>query len=438
MDAFVSLLLMFFNLGLTIGLILGGLLLLRLILLRLLRPQQRVILWMVAWILAYLPSLYQVTNYIRLLPITFRDLIVPRTSDLYEIPAYLPEWFEGAGAYNLALPGGAVFPVRLSGVVVFLLGGVWIAGMVYLILHNKRTDDALRALAEQGTLLPEDDPVFREEYDRVNDNVEVKLCAGLPTSFVVRGSIREDYAYTIYLQDDLPRDRMHLVLRHEFQHIRLKHCYLKWYATVGIVMYWWNPLVWLGHRYFCQDMELACDEAVFRKLDGEERKEYAKTLVELGSGRQLWESALSFGECDAAARVKAAVAWKPRGWWVWGLTWCLTLLVMLFFLGGPDEIRLGDDIKLYYQRHAATQTEEFMETARAIALEGGAELPVDVTQAWVWSGDNNSGWLFVQTGNGEWYGEAFVNWSGRHPYPLPETAEKMDFEPYRTEATRIL
>jgi len=438
MDALVSILLMFFNLGLTIGLILGSLLLLRPILLRLLRPQQRVILWMVAWVVAYLPSFYQVTDLIRVLPVTFRDLVVPRSSNLYHIPAYLPEWFDYAGTYHLALPGGALVPIWLNGVIILLLGGVWIAGMIWLLWRNKQKDDALKELAERGVPLPEDDPVFREEYDRVNDNVSVKLCSGLPTSFVVRGGIQDNYAYTIYLQDDLSRERMHLVLRHEFQHIRLKHCYLKGYATVGIVLYWWNPLVWLGHRYFCRDMELACDEAVFRKLEAEERKEYAKTLVELGSGRQLWESALSFGECDAAVRVKAAVAWKPRGWWMWGLTWCLTLLVMLFFMGGPDDARSGEDIKMYYRRYAAAQTEQFMEMARTIAQTGGAEAPVYVTEAWVWTGDNNSGWLFVQTGDGEWYGEAFVDWGRARPYLLRETAEKMYFEPYRAEATRVL
>ena len=434
----VSVLFLFANLGLTIGLIMGGILLLRPILVRLLRPQQRVVLWMVAWILAYMPQAYHATNWIRLLPVTFRDLIVPRTSNTYDIPAFLPEVFKYAGEYNLALPGGAMVPVNLTGWVPMLLGLIWVAGVGVIIWNDFKKERALRKLAERGVPLPEDDPVFREESDRMKVDVTVRLCSDLPTSFVVRGYATDNYEYTIYLQDDLPRERMHLVLRHEFQHIRLKHCYFKTYATMGIIAYWWNPLVWLGHRYFCRDMELACDEAVFRELEAGERKEYAKTLVDLGSGRQLWESALSFGESDAAIRVKAAVAWKPWGWLRRGATWCLTLLVMLFFLGGPGDLYRGEDTELYYRRYAAAQPETFAETARSIAALGGASIPVEPEQAWI-RAEDGSGWgkIYIRTEDGAWYGVSVVHF-GTSPILVQGTAKALAETPDLTEALQLL
>lgn len=54
-----------------------------------------------------------------------------------------------------------------------------------------------------------------------------------------------------------------------------------------------------------RDMELACDQRTLDQLEPEQRKEYAKTLVELGAGRRLWEAPLCFGECDGALRVRA-------------------------------------------------------------------------------------------------------------------------------------
>lgn len=439
MQGFASILFLFVNLGLTIGLVLGGLLLLRPILLRLLRPQQRVVLWMVGWVLAYMPQAYHATNWIRLLPITFRDLIVPRTGNTYEMPAFLPEWFGYSGEYNLALPGGTMVPVSLNGWVLLLMGAVWIVGIVVLCWRNGKEEKTLRALAEQGTPLPEDDPVFREESGRVKVDVTVRLCTGLPTSFVVRGSMVDNYQYAIYLQDDLPPERMHLVLRHEFRHIRLKHCNFKSYATIGIILYWWNPLVWLGHRYFCRDMELACDEAVFRELEAGERKEYARTLVELGSGRQLWESALSFGESDAAIRVKAAVDWKPWNWLRRGAAWCLTLLVMLFFLGGPRDLYWGEDTELYYSRYAAAQPEELADTARKIALwSGEGELPMELDQVWVEMRDiGNEGKMYVRMEDGAWYSASFVSF-GRKPFLVERTAWKMPEPPGLNEALRIM
>ena len=38
-----------------------------------------------------------------------------------------------------------------------------------------------------------------------------------------------------------------------------------------------GPLIWLGYKYFCRDLELACDAAVLKELEPEERREYART-----------------------------------------------------------------------------------------------------------------------------------------------------------------
>ena len=74
---------------------------------------------------------------------------------------------------------------------------------------------------------------------------------------------------------------------------------------------------------------------IVKELEPEQRKEYAKTLVELGAGRRLWEAPLCFGECDGALRVRAAVAWRPLTP-VRRLTglFCAAL-VFLLFAGAP-------------------------------------------------------------------------------------------------------
>ena len=207
---------------------------------------------------------------------------------------------------------------------------------------------------------------------------------------------------------------------------------------MGIPIYWWNPLVWLGYRYFCQDMELTCDEAVLKRLEEEERREYAKTLVELGSGRQLWESALSFGECDAALRVKAVVAWKPWSWWKRILSWGTALLVMLFFIGGPQNRTLGDDYELHYQRYAAAQSEEFAETLNKIVFLAGGEQWEQVEQVWVEVEDNSlTYWIGIETAEGGWYRAYLYRW-GKGGMLLEETAKRLTEVPDLTDARPIL
>lgn len=127
-----------------------------------------------------------------------------------------------------------------------------------------------------------------------------------------------------------------LVLRHEWNHLRMRHSWMKSWANLVLVAWWWNPILWAAYYYFCRDMKLACDEKTLRDLEkGEQRKQYAQTLVELASGKMLWGEPLAFGECGAVARVKAAVAWHKPRWWVKLGKWCAFVLLFLFFVGGP-------------------------------------------------------------------------------------------------------
>ena len=143
----------------------------------------------------------------------------------------------------------------------------------------------------------------------------------------------------IYLQAELPPQRRELVLRHEWNHLRMRHSWMKSWANIVLVSWWWNPILWVAYYYFCRDMELACDERTLQDLEmGEKRKQYAQTLVELASGKMLWGEPLAFGECGAVARVKAALAWHRQTWWIALGRWCVFALVFLFFVGGPSDI----------------------------------------------------------------------------------------------------
>ena len=90
----------------------------------------------------------------------------------------------------------------------------------------------------------------------------VRLCRGLPTSFVYQGGekINGKRYNMIYLQEELSPQRRVLVLRHEWNHIRLYHGWMKGWANIALILYWWNPILWAAYYYFCRDLELACDE----------------------------------------------------------------------------------------------------------------------------------------------------------------------------------
>lgn len=376
MDYVLHLVLSFGNWGLTMGMMLGGLLLLRPLLLRAVTPRQRTWLWMLGWYGTFLTSVFEVLSRFHLLPVTFRDLITPRT-DMEAMPAYLPSEYWGAGEYALALPGGAAVAVELSDLVLLLLGLVWLAGVAAGAVWLWRRSRQVKALGRQGRLLEEDDPLMYA-LDRQPDdhNVTVRLCRGLSSSFVYPNGERLDGVRCdmICLQEELSPQRRELVLRHEWSHIRLNHGWMKSWACGALLLFWWNPILWADYRYFCRDLELACDEKTLEGLhDPEERREYARTLLELAAGRQLWEVPLAFGESDAALRVKAAAAWHRPEKWARRGEWCAFVLVLLFFVGGPRRIPyLPQELAGYWQQAAVevevpnswTPTERWMRADR--------------------------------------------------------------------------
>ena len=135
-----------------------------------------------------------------------------------------------------------------------------------------------------------------------------------------------------------------MVLRHEFNHLKRKHPWMKVIITCGLVLHWWNPLIWLAYKYTCLDLEMDCDRFTLEQLSPQNCREYAKTLVELGAGKQIWDAPLAFGESDGAARVKAAVTWKKqtiyvqetwkqKNFWLRLPSFLVFLLLLLFFVG---------------------------------------------------------------------------------------------------------
>ena len=353
----------YLNLGLAVGLTCGALLLLRPLLKRVLSPRQRLLLWMTAWLSAYMLQGYQLLSYLHVLPVTFRDLITPRTMEnlsFDRVPAYIPD-YQGEQQINLVLPGGSYVPLSLEPWMAPLTGAVLLGGVVLLTLYFCRRSEGIKAQASQGRLLDWDGPELKPFYGLkpADDYVLVRLCRGLPTSFVYQKAEKFDgIKYNmIYLQEELPQERMALVLRHELNHLKRNHTWMKGIITCGLVLHWWNPLIWLAYKYTCLDLEMDCDRFTLEQLSPKNCREYAKTLVELGAGKQIWDAPLAFGESDGAARVKAAVtwkkqtiyvqeAWKQKNFWLRLPSFLVFLLLLLFFVGGPSNVVLPADVDL--------------------------------------------------------------------------------------------
>ena len=333
MAAGITLLFTYGNICLSTGVIFGIFFLLRPLLVRTVTPQQRVWMWYILWYSMPFFTVWRLVSSLRVLPVTVWDLLGVVSSGslwyrgLYGGPLFLPAAYDGPGVYALSLPGGVQVPVELSDQLCLAAAAVYLAGAAYLAFRMIRSARALRRMGRSGTPLRVR-RCRREDIWGEWTSPRIWAASGLPTSFVLGGEI--------YLQKELPPEQQELVLLHELDHLQLRHGLIKGYMSVALVVGWWNPLIWLGYRYTCLDMELSCDARTMEQLSPAERREYAKALVELGAGRKLWDAPLAFGESDGERRVRAILAWKPLTLPRKLLGLSITVLVMLLFFGTPQ------------------------------------------------------------------------------------------------------
>lgn len=93
-----------------------------------------------------------------------------------------------------------------------------------------------------------------------------------------------------------------MIIEHESAHIRRGDHIVRAIAYIALIIHWYNPVIWLAFALAMRDMEMACDEAVIRRL-GDIREEYGTALLRLSSGGRLPTSPPAFGEGELKERI---------------------------------------------------------------------------------------------------------------------------------------
>lgn len=98
------------------------------------------------------------------------------------------------------------------------------------------------------------------------------------------------------------------VLLHEEAHIRRRDNFWRLAAVVTACVHWFNPLVWIFLKAFFEDMELSCDRKVICRLDREQAKEYALTVLSVSRASSFCFSA--FGGAGAKKRIEEILSYR--------------------------------------------------------------------------------------------------------------------------------
>ncbi len=136
-----------------------------------------------------------------------------------------------------------------------------------------------------------------------------------------------------------------LVLEHEFVHVARLDVLFKALLAAAACLYWFDPLVWVLYACANRDVELACDEAVARRLNGHGRALYAHALIDMVERRTRPMPAFSgFGRSAVEQRIHALDRVRPATWTAGLATTLLAVgVAALFATSAPPVARAQAD-----------------------------------------------------------------------------------------------
>lgn len=120
--------------------------------------------------------------------------------------------------------------------------------------------------------------IYNQLGDRLKLDARPKLwmCEGLKAPMLA-GIFKQSL---LLPPEMLEQEDLRYVLLHELTHFKRRDIWLKTLVLWVNALHWFNPLMWYMTKLVERDTELACDEAVLRRLPHEEHSAYGRTILE--------------------------------------------------------------------------------------------------------------------------------------------------------------
>ena len=210
---------------------------------------------------------------------------------------------------------------------------------------------------------------FRVEYQlRFAVPVEQQIweCDSIHTSF-----LWGLFHPRIYLPSGMNEETKRYVIRHERAHQKRGDHWWKVIGYVLLVIYWFQPLMWIAYWIFARDIEYACDEHVIGNLSFAERKEYAQALLLCGSGRsRRLAGPLAFGGLGVKPRIKNVLSYQKPGRGKIAISLLVCVVVSVCFLTNPKDVNGMDAEKHPVNMEAGRQLDHVLSDKMHMVFDG--------------------------------------------------------------------
>lgn len=163
---------------------------------------------------------------------------------------------------------------------------IWIIGM--LIFAGVFLVSYLRCRREFRAALPIQNFIIAEWLDehQLKRKIEIRQFSEISTPMTY--GVIHPVILLPQNSDWENKQQLQYILFHEYVHICRYDTALKILATIALCIHWFNPMVWVMYILFNRDIELTCDECVVHNFGRENRSVYAKMLISMEEGKNIF------------------------------------------------------------------------------------------------------------------------------------------------------
>lgn len=193
---------------------------------------------------------------------------------------------------------------------------IWMTGALALLIRKITAYQSFSRYVKAGWETV-DDPALLDRVAEVGAELGVKRPVELYVNPLAPSPMLLGvWKPCIVLPDaGLPEEDLRFVLLHELTHCRRRDLLYKWLMQLTACVHWFNPLVHWMVREAGRMGELACDEAVLRKLDENGRRAYGDTLLRTTAAGGSYKAALpsaTLGESGELLKERLETIMKFR------------------------------------------------------------------------------------------------------------------------------
>ena len=177
---------------------------------------------------------------------------------------------------------------------------IWLSGCILMLAYFVFSIIRIKGKVRFSVAANVPDDIRKESL------APVYVCEAIKTPFIMGL-----FGTKLYIPEGMDSSSLRYVIKHENAHITHFDQIWKVLGFILLMLYWFNPLVWIGFIFFSKDIELACDERAAGRLSATDRAAYSEALLKCSvHNRMLAACPVAFGEVGVKERIKAVISIK--------------------------------------------------------------------------------------------------------------------------------